>query len=223
MSSASSPAKTKSGWFFAQRSSSPPPSPQKMTQIPERSRLTPQFCFSSGTLRDFLRLSRSSIDDPISQNLNALLTPSQKGFDPDSTSQRTLPRRIGRPACRSYCESVLFPAWQARTEVLDYCALIATSPDPDDPEAAIRDVEKQKDRQRVVDERLDPYSGRFFPREARTQALAMLIRQERDVEKIVRTQTWNVVQQRCAVVGEDYEDAVKRWRASGISRRSQPT
>ncbi|RCI14150.1 hypothetical protein L249_5917 [Ophiocordyceps polyrhachis-furcata BCC 54312] len=218
MSSASPPATTKSGWFFAQRGSSQTPSPQKMSQIPERSSLTPQFCFSSGTLR-----GSSSIDDSISQNLNALLTPSQKGFDPDSTPRRTTARSIGRPACRSYCESVLFPAWQARTEVLDYCALVATSPDPDDPEAAIRDVEKQKDRERVVDERLDPYSGRFFPREARTQALAMLIRQERDVERIVRTQTWNVVRQRCTAVGEDFEDAVNRWRASGNDRRSQPT
>ncbi|KAG7146307.1 hypothetical protein HYQ46_004899 [Verticillium longisporum] len=48
-----------------------------MTQPQPRPRLTPQFCFSSGTLRDFLRLSRAGIDDSIGQNLNALVTPSR--------------------------------------------------------------------------------------------------------------------------------------------------
>ncbi|PFH57918.1 hypothetical protein XA68_14407 [Ophiocordyceps unilateralis] len=230
-SAAKTSGAAKSGWFFAQKSTSNPLSqtePQKMNQLPDQPRLTPQFCFSLGTLREFLRLSRSSVDDSISQNLNALVTPSEKGFDPDSTSRRTASsalRSLGRPACRSYCENVLFPAWQSRSEALDYCALVATSPDPDDPEAAIRYMENQKDRERVVDERLDPYSARFFPREARTQTLASLIRQERNVERIVRTQTWKVVQQRCAALHEDYEDAVRRWRdgqassKSGIGRR----
>ncbi|KOS22245.1 hypothetical protein ESCO_001983 [Escovopsis weberi] len=83
-----------------------------------------------------------------------------------------------------------------RTEVLNYCGLVATSPDPDDPEAAVRELEKEKDRNRIVDERLDPYSGRFFPREARTQTLALLMRQERSVENIIRSRTWEVVQER---------------------------
>ncbi|PHH80846.1 hypothetical protein CDD80_6405 [Ophiocordyceps camponoti-rufipedis] len=243
-SAAKTTGAAKSGWFFAQHSS---PYPQNMSQLPQRPQLTPQFCFSTGTLRgkpnfysanlhlcearscepliDFLRLSRSSVDDTVSQNLNALVTPSKKGFDPDSTSRRSTPptlRTLGRPACQSYYENVLFPAWQARTEVLDYCALVATSPDPNDPEAALREAENQQDRQRVVDERLDPYSARFFPREARTQTLASIIRQERDVEKIVRTQSWNVIQQRCAALREDYDDAVRRWRDGQPSSRSIP-
>ncbi|KFX92103.1 hypothetical protein O988_07422, partial [Pseudogymnoascus sp. VKM F-3808] len=51
--------------------------------------LTPQFCFSTAALRDFIRVSRSSIDDSITQNLNALATPAARGFDITSTSHRT--------------------------------------------------------------------------------------------------------------------------------------
>ncbi|KAJ6445500.1 caffeine-induced death protein [Purpureocillium lavendulum] len=196
-----------------------------MTQLPGQPNLSPQFCFSTGTLRDFLRLSRSSIDDSIAQNLNALITPSDAGFDPQSTSRRTLPsasREISQPACQAFKERVLFPAWQARAEVLNYCGVVATSPDPDDPETALREVENQRDRERVVDERLDPYSGRFFPREPRTETLAMLVRQERGVENIVRSRTWDVVQQRCAAPYERWEDAVSRWSDKHHTNKPPP-
>ena len=170
---------------------------------------------------DFLRLSRSSIDDSISQNLNALVTPSQSGFDPSSTSQRT-PRPSSRPidpqACQGFKEKVLFPSWQARTEVLNYCASVAASPDPDDPEKTLREIENQKDRDRVVDERLDPYSGRFFPREARTERLAALIRQERGVEGIVRHRTWQLLKERCGDSVDTWEEAVSSWHKSQAGR-----
>ncbi|KAJ9422231.1 caffeine-induced death protein 2-domain-containing protein [Fusarium oxysporum] len=163
-----------------------------MTQPSTQPQLTPQFCFSYGTLRDFLRLSRSSIDDSITQNLNALI-------DPQS--------------CLDFKEKVLFPSWETRTEVLNYCALVAASPDPDDPDRTIRELEKEQDRDRTVDERLDPYSGRFFPREARTERLASLVRQERGVEGIVRHRTWEVVQQRCGGDPfESWEDTIIKWR-----------
>ncbi|KAH7127679.1 caffeine-induced death protein 2 [Dactylonectria macrodidyma] len=171
-----------------------------MAQPSTQSILSPQFCFSSGTVRDFLRLSRASIDDSISQHLNALVTPSRSGFDPSSTSQRfarPTSRKIDGQACSDFKNKVLLQSWQARTEVLDYCALVAASPDPDDPDRTLRELENQKDRERVVDERLDPYSGRFFPREARTEALASLIRQERGIESIVRQRTLAVIKERC--------------------------
>ncbi|KID99477.1 hypothetical protein MAJ_04639, partial [Metarhizium majus ARSEF 297] len=184
-----------------------------MTELPHRPSLSPQLCFSSGALRDFLRLSRSAVDDTITENLNALVTPSHAGFDPSSTSQRTPAsgsRPIGSEACKSFKTAVLFPAWQARTEVLNYCALIAASPDPDDPEATLRDTEEQKNRERVVDERLDPYSSRFFLREPRTRILASLVRQERGVEEIIRNRTWSVVQERCNYSPHDaWQDAMR--------------
>ncbi|RYP04171.1 hypothetical protein DL764_004622 [Monosporascus ibericus] len=191
---------------------------------PAQPKLTPQFCFSTVALRDFLRLSRAAVDDSITQNLNALVTPSKLGFDPTSTSVRT-PRPSQTPidpqACRTFKEKVLFPSWQSRSDVLTYCAYVATSPDPDDPETALRGAETERTRERMVDERLDPYSGRYFPREPRTERLAMLLRQERGVEAIVRSRTWGLVRERCDDNAEDAEEALNRWRED-LGRLSPP-
>ncbi|RYO81706.1 hypothetical protein DL766_006749 [Monosporascus sp. MC13-8B] len=182
---------------------------------PTQPKLTPQFCFSTVALRDFLRLSRAAVDDSITQTLNALVTPSKLGFDPTSTSVRT-PRPSWTPidpkACQAFKEKVLFPSWQSRSDVLTYCAYVATSPDPDDPETALREAETERSREKMVDERLDPYSGRYFPREPRTEQLAMLLRQERGVEAIVRSRTWGLVRERCDGSAEDAEEALNRWR-----------
>lgn len=98
--------------------------------------------------------------------------------------------------------------------MLNYCGLVATSPDPTDPEATIREVENQKDREKIVDERLDPYSGRLFPREARTQKLATLVQQERGIENVVRNRTWSVVQERCPNQYGTWQDAIANFTAS---------
>ncbi|KAF1953342.1 hypothetical protein CC80DRAFT_146724 [Byssothecium circinans] len=174
-----------------------------MSQPSSAPHLTPQFCFNQTALRDFLRLSRSTTDDSITQNLNALLTPSSTSpFDPTSTTTRPLAhpsstRQIPTAQCDAFKHHILFPSWAARSDILDYCAGVATSPDPDDPDSVLRQIEDEKVRERVVDERLDPYSGRYFPREARTESLAMLMRNERAVEKIIRARTWGVVGERC--------------------------
>ncbi|KAI2626237.1 caffeine induced death protein Cid2 [Xylaria nigripes] len=193
-----------------------------MTTPSATPKLTPQFCFTTVVLRDFLRISRGAIDDSITQNLNALVTPAKSGFDPASTSvrsPRTPAKQIDPQSCQNFREKVLFPSWQARSDVLTYCAYVATSPDPDDPEIALRAAETERNRERVVDERLDPYSGRYFPREPRTELLASLLRQERSVENIVRSRTWAVVQDRCGTDRfQDAESALDRWR-QGRERR----
>lgn len=187
-------------------------------------KLTPQFCFTTTALRDFLRISRGGIDDSITQNLNALMTPAKSGFDPTSTSIRAprgSARQIDPNACQAFKEKVLFPSWQARSDVLTFCAYVATSPDPNDPEIPLRAAETERNRERVVDERLDPYSGRYFPREPRTEQLALLLRQERSVEKIVRSRTWGLVQERCGDGSfQDAEEALNQWRHSRESARS---
>lgn len=198
-------------------SASPAPRPHTsvpMTQPSSLPPLTPQFCFSTTVLRDFLRLSRGTIDDTITQNLNALATPSRAGFDPTSTSRLARPatRQIDASSCEAFKNQVLFPSWQSRSDVLSYCTLVATSPDPDDPEATLRETEKEKNRERVVDERLDPYSSRFFPREARTEQLATILRQEMGVENIVRARSWGIVRERCGDIENSWEDALARWR-----------
>lgn len=101
-----------------------------------------------------------------------------------------------------------------RSDVLDYCAGVATSPDPDDPDSVLRQIEDSKARERVVDERLDPYSGRYFPREARTESLALLMRNERAVEKIIRMRTWSLIGERCAMTHETADEAFEKWRAT---------
>lgn len=170
------------------------------------------------TLQDFLRLSRGTIDDSIAQNLNALMQPGSRPFDPTITSSRQHPsppparRMIDSHACDNFKERVLYPSWQMRSDVLNYCAVVATSPDPDDPETLSREVENARARERVIDERLDPYSGRYFPREARTESLAALIRNERAVEGIIRSRTWSSISERCGIPGKDIDHALDDWR-----------
>lgn len=75
-------------------------------------------------------------------------------------------------------------------------------------------MEDEKNRERVVDERLDPYSARFFPREARTETLASIVRQERGVENIVRARSWGLVRERCGEDWKDWEEAFNEWKKS---------
>ncbi|PNS19966.1 hypothetical protein CAC42_7933 [Sphaceloma murrayae] len=124
-----------------------------MATASERPTLSPQICFNETALRDFLRVSRSAVDDTINQNLNSLLAPSSDAFDPNSTAQRQLAPRSRRlvpySSCEKFRENVLFPSWQARSDVMNYCAGVATSPDPDDPEHVLREVEDAKARDTI--------------------------------------------------------------------------
>lgn len=146
---------------------------------------------------DFLRQSRSLIDDTIVQQLNALANPAHQRWSPASTAIRPLPDRpfIAADACVGFRDQVLFPAWQTRSQVLHYCAGVAV--DPNDPDLILRQLESAEDRNRVVDERLDPYSGRFVPRETRTERLAEVVRNERSIEDIVRARTWRLMREKC--------------------------
>jgi hypothetical protein len=104
--------------------------------------------------------------------------------------------------------------------VLNYCAGVATSPDPNDPDHVLRLVEDTRARERIVNERLDPYSGRYFPREARTEALASLIRNERMVEGIVRSRTWGLMGERCDMEAQSFEKALDDWRRKAAEQKS---
>lgn len=106
--------------------------------------------------------------------------------------------------------------------MLQYCASVAMSPDPDDPDLVAIQLQNEKDKQRVIDDRLDPYSSRFYPRESRTQQLASVIRMEQGVERIVRARTWDVVQQRCGDNTErgQWENAFKEWETAQKQRES---
>lgn len=161
-------------------------------------------------------MSRGLIDDSIIQNLNALMTPAKERWDPSSTSKRQIRPTEKRPtdpqACQRFKDQVLFPSWQARSDILNYCAGVAL--DPDDPDLALKEADSAKERERVVDERLDPYSGRFFPREARTETLANVVRIERNVENIIRSRSWGLVTERCGgSQAAQWEEALNNWRS----------
>ena len=149
------------------------------------------------------------------------MAPSTKSWDPATTSERQIQSVGTRPtdsqACQSFKNDVLFQSWQTRSDVLNYCAGVAL--DPTDPDLALKQVESAKEKERVVDERLDPYSGRFFPREARTEILANLVRNERSVEGIIRSRTWSLVSERCGDPGTDWEDALNNWRKDKEAQR----
>ena len=170
--------------------------------------------------KDFLRVSRGMVDDSIIQNLNALMVPGKKKWNPSSTAERQIrptERGLTDPhACQMFKDDVLFQSWQTRSDVLNYCAGVAIN--PDDPDLALKEAESAKERERVVDERLDPYSGRFLPREARTETLANIVRNERTVESIIRSRTWGLVGERCGNTGEGWDEAFNKWRST---RKSQ--
>ena len=156
------------------------------------------------------------VDDSIIQNLNALMVPGKKKFDPLSTGERQVRPTERRPtdphACKTFKDDVLFQSWQTRSDVLNYCAGVALN--PTDPDLALKEAESAKAREMVVDERLDPYSGRFSPREARTETLANIIRNERTVEDIIRSRTWGLVSERCGNTGERWDEALNKWRST---------
>lgn len=70
-----------------------------------------------------------------------------------------------------------------------------------------------------MDERLDPYSARFFPREARTERLAAVVRQERGVESIVRARSWKMVGERCGEDWREWEEAMGEWEKEVRSKQ----
>jgi hypothetical protein len=154
---------------------------------------------------DFLRTSRSTIDDSINQNLNAIPRLSRLGFDPLSTQSRQNstspphPNRIPASSCDQFVSTVLFPSWAVRDDVIKYCLEVALSPvdDRSDPLAQQRYAEDEAARQRKIDERLDPYSGRYFPQKLRKEALLDLLQNEVAVEKIIRDRTKTVIEERC--------------------------
>jgi Caffeine-induced death protein 2 len=95
---------------------------------------------------------------------------------------------------------------------MTYCTSVSLAPDPTDPERTLREIQAVRDSERQIDERLDPYSARFFPKESRTEALADTLRLEMGIEKIVRSRTWDLVNGRCGDSGETWEEALSKWR-----------
>lgn len=87
-------------------------------------------------IADFLRVSRASVDDSISAQLNALLTPARNNPHSVNVSERpsgssssrgSLRRAPPSHACHAFKTQVLFPSWAARSSVLSYCGHVSDS------------------------------------------------------------------------------------------------
>ena len=104
---------------------------------------------------------------------------------------------------------------------MSYCAAVATSPDPDDPNLESISMENEMQSHRKIDERLDPYSGRFFPKEPRAEVLAGVLRNENAIEGIVRERVWRVLGERCEgfADGRPWQDSMERWEREHQGRR----
>lgn len=174
--------------------------------------LSPKFCLNTTALRDFLRLSRTTVDDSISAHLNGLIHPSRGAFTPASPPPVGARSRqnVPAPACAQFAAQVLFPSWRARDNVLTYCARVAEAPveaapapagtpGADDGRGGPRMNTNYWGLPTVVDERTDPYSARdySYARQTKVEELRTVLQNERGVEKIVRSRTWSVLVERC--------------------------
>jgi len=194
-----------------------------MTQPHPLPILTPQFCFSTGALQDFLRTSRRAIDDTIVENLNALASPSRDGFDPSSTSQRIprAPKRLLDPSsCSNFKDNVLFPSWKSRSDILRYCESVAKSPAREKSEEVSQEAEFMKPERAPLYDRSDPYKSRKLPQETEMDRLASLVRNEQSVERIVRARTWKLVTERCGNVVGGREEIDSELALNDWSRRT---
>lgn len=89
---------------------------------------------------------------------------------------------------------------------------MAAAEDSSDPDRELIALEKQRDSEREINERVDPYSARFNPRESRAEKLARTVHMEEEIEDIVRHRTWEVVQNKCAVPLTPWQSAVEQWK-----------
>jgi hypothetical protein len=184
----------------------PPLSSTQPTSLPP---LTPTFCYTPLALRTFLNRSRTLTDDTIPQQLSALSRPSATPFTPhDALPPARIPSssHLSEQTCSSFITNTLLPIWSSRSEIIQYCSQVAEQEDVNDPERAIREEEQRKRQEAIVNERLDPYSGRFQVRESRRDRLKREVQEEWRIEDIVRSRSWEVLKSRCRALGNEWKD-----------------
>lgn len=165
--------------------------------------LNPDFCQDITAFKDFLRLSRSLVDDTITQNLNNLVLPAR--FDPASTAKsekKVLRSPIDDTSCNMLLDT-MFQNWDARTSTIDFClGTVQTKSKP----------KRQLTAEEIRGRRLDPYSGRDEDEEP---ILKRVCEQEESTERIIRDRTWRVVRGRCeglTTMQQDWQHAFAAWK-----------
>lgn len=138
-----------------------------------RSLLTPSACYSSTTLRSFLRMSRRQSDDSLAT---------------------ALPRT---GSCAEYVSNTLFPAWYARDYVIEYCQKVADNQQlPTEhalPESTTPSVQTH------IDPRFDPYGARdeTLVKSVPQDEVRDWVHQERTIEEIVRDNSAQFLARKC--------------------------
>src|SRR5277367_381092 len=182
----------------------PPPPPSSPAP-------SPSICFSTIVLRgiillintqltiDFLRKSRRYSDDSIETHLNDLL-PLRRLFSNPS------PTVLEPPHCADFIRTQLFPTWQARDDILEYCSTLAEKPVEESSAPVTPIVE--------VSERVDPYARRKKEVWEKHDELKRVILQENGVEAVIRMRTWELVVRRCqleGIVGK-WDEEIAKWK-----------
>lgn len=155
--------------------------------------LTPENCHSSSRIRAFLRLSRIATDDTIRQHLNEI-KPNQ---------------------CDTYASQKIFPQWKARAAAIQFCTNYSLK-----LRKETIDGKTQNDSNTTTEFnlRLDPYAYKSYKQQidnqfAQCDAIDNWVHNENTIEKIVREQTTEVLNDKCY-----YKDWLAEFRKRANSR-----
>lgn len=184
-----------------------PPRPQNKSELEVPSNLlTPEGCISSSRIRAFLRLSRHVTDDLIRPHLNELK----------------------KSECSLYFQDEIVPQWKLRGDIIDYCSKY--SQDLRDHTSQGRTVENvttlsyNLDNAAEVTEkfdlRTDPYAYKTYQKKiseqfAQCDALDSWTQNEAMVEKIIREQTIEVLNDKCF-----YQDWMQAFNNAVFPKKS---
>lgn len=134
--------------------------------------LTTANCEDSSRIRAFLRLSRIATDDTISQHLNET-----------------------RPSdCDSYFNKKIVPQWQARAHAIQFCSDYAKKLE--------QEVAASRPNPADYDLRTNPYAmkddlDKIEQQNARRATIENWVRNEENVEKIIREETTKIFNDKC--------------------------
>lgn len=154
--------------------------------------LTPENCHSSSRIRAFLRLSRIATDDTIRQHLN----------------------EIKLNQCDSYAAQKIFPQWKARAAAIQFCTAYSLKLRK---ETIAGKTQNDSNASTEFDLRLDPYAYKSYRLQienqfAKCDAIDNWVHNENTIEKIVREQTAEVLNDKCY-----YKDWIAEFRKRSSS------
>ncbi|PVH14291.1 uncharacterized protein CXQ87_002419 [Candidozyma duobushaemuli] len=161
--------------------------PSSQSSVTPAELLTTANCEDSSRIRAFLRLSRIATDDTISQHLN-----------------ETQPKD-----CDAYFNRKIVPQWQARAHAIQFCS--------DYAKRLEQEVAAGSPKSADYDLRTNPYAlkddlEKIELHNARRATIENWVRNEQNVEKIIREETTKIFNDKCY-----YKDWLQQF-ADAISK-----